>query len=51
MMSSESEDTKGMIITPITRPAASALSEETSSPIAVPNSRTSGATVSAAKKP
>ena len=49
--SSESDDTNGMIITPMTAPATSALSEETSRPMRSPNPRTAGATVSAAKKP
>ena len=40
-----------MIITPITRPAASALSLATSSPRVAPVSRISGATTRAAKKP
>jgi hypothetical protein len=50
-MSSASEDTKGMIITPMTRPAASALSEATSSPERRADAAQRGATVSAAKKP
>ena len=49
--SSDSDETKGMIMMPITRPAASALSEATSSPTAAPASRRNGATVRAAKKP
>jgi hypothetical protein len=49
--SSEREETLGMIMIPITRPAASALCAATSRPSAVPMSRTSGATVSMAKKP
>ena len=50
--SSDSEETKGMIMMPITRPAASALSEATSRPSAVARARgAAGATVSAAKKP
>ena len=49
--SSESEETKGIIITPITIPAARALSEATLKPTASPTSRINGATVNAAKKP
>ena len=49
--SSESDEMNGTIMIPITRPAASALSEATERPIAVPRSRTTGATTSAAKKP
>ena len=49
--SSESELTKGMIITPMTRPAASPLSELTDRPKLRPRSRMSGATTRAAKKP
>ena len=49
--SSASEDTNGMIMMPMTRPAASALSEDTSRPIVSPSRRISGATVRAAKKP
>jgi hypothetical protein len=51
MTSSDSDETKGMIMMPITAPAASALSEATSSPRLAPRSRMKGATVSAAKKP
>ena len=51
MTSSDNEDTNGMIMIPITRPAASALSEATLRPNVAPVSRTMGATVSAAKKP
>ena len=51
MTSSESDETKGMIIMPMTRPAASADSEATFRPIASPQPRMSGATVNAAKKP
>lgn len=51
MTSSDSELTKGMIITPITKPAASADSELTLSPRLLPTSRTKGAMVRAAKKP
>ena len=40
-----------MIIMPMTRPAASADSEATLSPIASPQPRRNGATESAAKKP
>ena len=49
--SSESEETKGMIITPITRPAASAEFGEVARPIRLPAWRIAGATVSTAKKP
>ena len=49
--SSDNDDTNGMIITPMTSPAASALWEATSSPRAAPASRTAGATTSAAKNP
>jgi hypothetical protein len=50
MLSSAIEETKGMIITPMTRPAASALSVDGfSMPSDGGKSRTSGATVSAAK--
>ncbi len=49
-LSSAIDDTKGIIITPMTSPAASALSDEAQSmPIATANWRTAGATVSAAK--
>jgi len=51
MTSSDSEDTKGMIIIPMTMPAASALSEATFSPTDSPAARTQGARLSAAKKP
>ena len=51
MMSSDSELTNGMIMMPMIRPAASALSEATDRPTAAPASRIIGATVSAAKKP
>ena len=51
MTSSDSDDTNGMIITPMTMPAANALSEATLSPIDSPTPRIKGATVSAAKKP
>ena len=48
--SSAIEETKGMIITPITKPAARALSlEALAMPTACASSRTAGATVSAAK--
>ena len=40
-----------MIMTPMTMPAASALSEATVKPSEAPSSRMNGATVSAAKKP
>ena len=50
MLSSAMEDTKGMIITPMTRPAASALSLlAPPMPMAAARSRSAGATVSAAK--
>src|SRR5262245_9103672 len=49
--SSDNDETNGMIMIPITVPAASALSEDTPSPRLRPTSRTKGATVSAAKKP
>ena len=51
MMSSDRELTKGMIITPMTTPAASADSELTLKPRLWPISRTNGAMVNAAKKP
>ena len=51
MTSSDREETKGMIMMPMTSPAARALSEETSSPRPSPRSRIRGATVRAAKKP
>ena len=51
MTSSDSDEMNGMIIMPMTRPAASALSEATSRPKFSPQPRMSGATVSAAKKP
>ena len=51
MTSSDSEEMKGMIIIPITSPAASALSDATSRPKDSPQPRISGATVRAAKKP
>jgi len=50
MLSSAMDETKGMIITPITSPAASALSEEAPwMPIFTAKSRRAGAMVSAAK--
>ena len=49
--SSESEETNGMIIMPMTSPAARALSDATSSPTLSPRPRMNGATVRAAKKP
>ena len=50
MLSSAMELTKGMIMMPMTRPAASALSLDAElTPIAMPKSRMIGATVSAAK--
>ncbi len=60
MTSSDSEDTKGMIITPITRPAARALVEEAAKNSSGMTGRpfshtaaalTAGATTSRAKKP
>ena len=51
MKSSDSDETNGMIMTPMTRPAASALSEATLNPSRLPASRMNGATVSAAKNP
>ena len=48
--SSAIEETNGMIMIPITRPAASALSDEAEAmPSICPKSRTAGATVRAAK--
>ena len=49
--SSDSEDTNGMIITPMTKPAASALSAATSSPSVAPAPRSAGLMTMAAKKP
>ena len=49
--SSDSEDTNGMIMMPMTSPAASADSEEALRPIASPARRMKGATVNAAKNP
>ena len=49
--SSDREETKGIIMMPMTRPAANALSDETSSPNVTPSSLMNGATVRAAKKP
>ena len=51
MASSEIEETKGIVIIPITSPAARALSEETSKPTASPPRLSHGATTIAAKKP
>jgi hypothetical protein len=51
MKSSEREETKGMIMMPMTRPAARALSEERPNPSMEPVWRMKGATVRAAKKP
>ena len=51
MTSSDSDETNGMIMTPMTIPAASALSEATDRPTDSPRLRMNGATVSAAKKP
>jgi hypothetical protein len=49
MTSSDNDETNGMIMMPMTRPAPSALSEATSRPMLSPTPRSSGATVSAAK--
>ena len=49
--SSDKEETYGIIITPITKPAAKALSEDTSRPNLSPNSLKKGPTVNAAKNP
>ena len=50
MESSAIDDTKGMIITPITTPAASADSDDALlMPVATARSRSAGATVRAAK--
>ncbi len=49
--SSDSEEMKGINMMPMTAPAASALLGETAMPSTEPNSRTDGATISAAKKP
>ena len=49
--SSDSDETKGIIMIPMTKPAANALSEATVKPMASPSSRINGATVSAAKNP
>ena len=49
--SSASDDTSGIIMIPMTIPAASALSDATSRPMLSPALRTHGATVSAAKNP
>ena len=51
IMSSDRDITKGIIMIPITRPAAMALSEATLRPTDSPSSRMNGATVKAAKKP
>ena len=51
MASSDREDTRGMIMIPMTSPAASALSDATASPSDSPAPRMAGATVSAAKNP
>jgi filamentous hemagglutinin family protein len=51
IMSSASEDTNGMIMMPMTRPAASALSDATFRPKLSPQPRSAGPIVSAAKKP
>ena len=49
--SSAREEIKGIIIIPITPPAASALSDEIVKPTLAPKSRKKGATVNAAKNP
>ncbi len=49
MLSSAIDDTNGMIMRPMTRPAASADSDEDGMPSISPKSRIAGATVSAAK--
>ena len=49
--SSLSDEMKGMIMMPMTTPAASALSDATSRPMDSPIPLTAGATTSAAKKP
>ena len=49
--SSDRDETNGMIMMPITTPAASADSEEIVRPTASPDRAKNGATVSAAKKP
>ena len=51
MTSSESEETNGRIMIPMTTPAARALSLETANPMDSAVLRISGATVSAAKNP
>ena len=51
MMSSESDEISGTIIMPMTRPAASADSDDTSRPSDSPVFLTNGATVRAAKNP
>jgi hypothetical protein len=51
MTSSDRDETNGIIMMPMTKPAASADSEETSSPAPSPRRRMNGATVKAAKKP
>ncbi len=49
--SSASDETSGMIMIPMTSPAANALSDATSMPKDSPARRTQGATVRAAKNP
>ena len=51
MTSSDSDETNGMIMMPMTMPAASALSDEMPRPIWSPVLRSMGATMSAAKNP
>ena len=51
MTSSESDETNGIIMMPMTNPAARALSDATFSPTMLPVSRKNGAIVRAAKKP
>ena len=51
MASSDSEETNGMIMMPMTAPAASALFGAMGTPIVSPKSRMNGATTSTAKKP
>ena len=51
MTQSEIDETNGMVMIPITKPAASALSEDTLTPNTAPESRNNGATTKAAKNP
>ena len=51
ILNEHNEEINGIIIIPITRPAANALSDATVRPIPSPNPRTAGAIVRAAKKP